>query len=137
MIIADTTVIIDLWRGKKNIKKCLERKKNEKLCVSAITIEEIYDGLGYTKEKKGLELFEKIKDQYEKIFGDFEIIPIDIIILKQAGIKKGQLRSKGIIMDTADCIIGITAEIIKVNSIITRNPKHFEEFQTEILSYEV
>jgi predicted nucleic acid-binding protein len=136
MIIADTTVIIDLWRGKKNIKKCLEREKDKRLCISAITIEEIYDGLGYTKVKKGLELFEKIKEQYEKIFGDFEIIPIDILILKQAGMKKGELRSKGLILDTADSIIGTTAELIHAKSIITRNSKHFEEFKIEINPYE-
>jgi len=136
MIIIDTTVIIDIWRGKNSIKKCLEGKSDEKLCISAITIEEIYEGLGYTKEKKGVEIFEKFRDQYEKIFGDFEIIPIDLLILKQAGIKKGQLRSKGLILDTADCIIGITAELINAKNIITRNPKHFEEFKVEIVSYE-
>ena len=50
MIIVDTTVIIDLWQGGRGIKVCLAKK----FFILAITIEEIYDGLGYIKKKKGI-----------------------------------------------------------------------------------
>jgi len=55
MILVDTTVLIDIWRGRTNVRKCLEKYTEESFAISSITIEEIYDGLGYTKTEKGEE----------------------------------------------------------------------------------
>jgi len=137
MIILDTTVIIDLWRGYSGVRKCLKKNIEEKLCISAITVEEIYDGLGYTKEKKGITIYKKFKQQYTKILNDYEIIPINLKILEQSGVIKGQLRAKGITLDVGDCIIGASAEVIKAKKIITRNPKHFIMFKVPVESYEI
>lgn len=57
MIIVDSTVIIDIWRGRSNLKSVLKPYSNQTICISAITLAEIYDGLGYTKEKKSEEIF--------------------------------------------------------------------------------
>ncbi|MFX1479106.1 MAG: type II toxin-antitoxin system VapC family toxin [Promethearchaeota archaeon] len=135
MIIADTTVLIDIWRGRPAVKQHLEKYKKEILCISVISIAELYDGLGYTKEKKGDTIYKKIKDQIEKILSGFHIMPINIQILQESGIIKGRLRAKGIILDMADCIIGITAKIMNVDKIITRNESHFQEFGIDIESY--
>ena len=137
MILLDTTVIIDLWRGRKGVKICLEKYKEEVLCISAITIGEIYDGLGYTKEKRGTTIFIEIQDHFEKIFNEFEIIPITLSILKESGIIKGKLRANGVILDFGDCIVGITAKLIKAEKIVSRNPKHLNEFDVPIESYEI
>ena len=134
-ILFDTTVIIDLWRGRTGIKILLEKFKEEVLCISAITIGEIYDGLGYTKEKRGVEMYTKIKIQFEKIINEFEIIPINLEILKQSGKFKGCLRANGTTLDFGDCIIGISAEIIKAGKLVSRNPKHFNEFKIPIKTY--
>lgn len=137
MILLDTTVIIDLWRGRDGVKNCLEKYKEEVLCISAITIGEIYDGLGYTKEKRGTTIYTEIQDHFEKIFTEFEIIPITLNIIKQSGIIKGELRANGIILDFGDCIVGITAKLIKAEKILSRNPKHLSEFDVPIESYEI
>jgi predicted nucleic acid-binding protein len=137
MIVLDTNVIIDLWRGRDGVKNCLEDYKDELLCISAITISEIYDGLGYTKEKRGTDIYKEIESQFEKIFTEFEIIPINLNILKKSGMVKGELRAKGTILDFGDCIVGITAKIIKAEKILSRNPKHFSEFDVPLESYEI
>jgi len=137
MILLDTNVIIDLWRGRNGVKNCLEKYKEEALCISAITIEEIYDGIGYTKKKRATNIYQDIQNQFEKIFTEFEIIPITLDILKLSGMIKGELRANDIILDFGDCIVGITAKLIKAEKIISRNPKHFSEFDVPVESYEI
>jgi len=136
MIIADTTVLIDLWRGRSGVKKCLEKLEEETFCISAISIEEIFDGLGYTMEKKGKDFYKKIREQFEKILKDFEIIPLNLAMLKQSGTFRGQFRAKGITLDLGDCIIGATAKAVNAKKIISRNPNHFKEFEIPFESYE-
>lgn len=137
MILLDTNVIIDLWRGRNGVKNCLEKYKEEVLCISAISIGEIYDGLGYTKEKRGTKIYKEIQSQFGKILTEFEIIPITTNILKLSGVSKGELRANGIILDIGDCIIGITANLIKAEKIVSRNPKHFSQFDVQVESYEI
>ena len=137
MILVDTTVIIDIWRGRTNVRKCLEKYTEESFAISSITIEEIYDGLGYTKKEKGEELYKKIRNQYAKIFHNFQIIPLSTEILKKTGLLRGELRGNGEILDLADIIIMVTAQEIHASKIITRNPKHFENSPIPIESYNV
>lgn len=137
MIIVDTTVLIDIWRGRPEIKAYLKNYNEKNLCISAITIAELYDGLGYTKEKKGEAIYIKIKPQIEKIISEFHIIPINTSILQESGAFKGELRTRGINLDFADCIIGLTAKIIKAEKIITRDPNHFKDFEIPLESYSI
>lgn len=137
MILVDTTVIIDIWRGRSGVKRHLKNYKEETLCISIISIAEIYDGLGYTKEKKGDAVHNKIKDQIEKVLSGFHILPLNIPILQESGTIKGKLRAQGIIIDLADCIIGITAKLMNADKIITRNKSHFQDFGLNIESYTI
>ena len=137
MIIVDTTVIIDIWRGRSNIKSVLKPYSDQTTCISAITIAEIYDGLGYTKEKKSEKIYLQIRNQIEKLLSEFHIIPLNSEILQESGSLKGYLRAKGIILDLADCIIGTTAKLMNVEKLITRNIRHFQDFGLAIESYEI
>ena len=137
IIIVDTTVIIDLWRGRTGVKECLSKYKEEIFSISAITIEEIYDGLGYTKEKMDEEAYEQVKEQHEMVLNDFHVLPINLDILKKTGLLRGELRAKGVIMDLVDILIMITSLEIKANKIITRNPKHFDTSLIQVDSYEI
>ena len=137
MILVDTTVIIDIWRGRNNVKTVLKSYTDEIICISAITVTEIYDGLGYTKERKGNTFYNKIKDQLEKILSGFHIIPLNMQILQESGIFKGELRARGILLDLADCIIGLTAKVMNAEKIITRNVNHFKDFGLPIESYDI
>jgi len=135
MIIVDTNVIIDIERGKNTLKKLFEKYQDEHFCISAISILELYVGLGYSKSKKGKEFYEKQKKIVDKITNDFEIIPLSLEILKEAGLKKGELMVSGINLDFEDILIAITGEKLKVKYIFTRNKKHFESFSLSIEDY--
>ncbi len=137
MIIVDATVVIDIWRGRSNVKSVLKPYSDQSVCISAITIAEIYDGLGYTKEKKSEKIYTQIKDQIEKILSEFHIIPLNLQILQESGRLKGNLRAKGITLDLADCIIGTTAKLMKSERLITRNIRHFQDFGLSIETYEI
>jgi predicted nucleic acid-binding protein len=137
MIIVDSTVIIDIWRGRSNLKSVLKPYSNQTICISAITLAEIYDGLGYTKEKKSEKIFLQIKDQIEKVLSEFHIIPLNSQILQESGRLKGYLRARGITLDLADCIIGTTAKLMNVEKLITRNVRHFQDFGLKLESYEI
>jgi predicted nucleic acid-binding protein len=133
----DTTVIIDIWRGRSNVKSVLKPFSDQTICISAITIAEIYDGLGYTKEKKSEEIYQQIRDQIEKLLSEFHIIPLNSQILQESGSLKGCLRAKGIILDLADCIIATTAKLMNTEKLITRNIRHFQDLGLTIESYEI
>jgi len=137
MIIVDTTVIIDIWRGRSNVKTVLKPYSDQIICISGISIAEIYDGLGYTKEKKSEKIYVQIRDQIEKLLTEFHLIPLNLQILQESGRIKGYLRAKGIILDLADCIIGITAKLMNAEKLITRNIHHFQDFGLTIESYEI
>ena len=137
MIIVDTTVIIDIWRGRSNVKSVLKPYSDQTISISAITIAEIYDGLGYTKEKKSEKIYHQIRDQIEKLLSEFHVIPLNSQILQESGSLKGILRAKGIILDLADCIIGTTAKLMNAEKLITRNIRHFQDFGLTIESYEI
>jgi len=95
----------------------------------------LYVGLGYSKSKKGKKFYEKQKKNVDKITNDFEIIPLSLEILQEAGLKKGELMVSGINLDFEDILIAITGEKMKVKHIFTRNKKHFESFSLSIKDY--
>lgn len=137
MILLDTNVIIDLGRGRSGAKRCIAKYKDEIIAISAITIQEIYVGLGYTLEKRGKEIYEKNKKKIEELLEDYTILETTRPILKTSGFIKGGLRAKGITIEIQDLIIGATAEILGIERLITRNPKHFEPFKVPIESYKI
>ncbi|MBA7605250.1 tRNA(fMet)-specific endonuclease VapC [subsurface metagenome] len=137
MFVLDTNVIIDLGRGRSGAKKILENFKETVFAISAITIQEIYVGLGYILEKHGKELYEINKEKSQILLEDYTILKITRPILELSGLNRGKLRAKGVTIEIQDLIIGSTAEILGAEKIITRNPKHFEVFKVPIESYEL
>jgi predicted nucleic acid-binding protein len=137
MIVVDTTVLIDIWRGKPQIRSLLKQYKDEAIFISAISIAELYEGLGYTKEKKGEGIYEKVKEQIEKVVSGFHVIPINKEILRESGMLKGKLKVKGISIDIVDCIIGMSAKVMNAEKILTRNVRHFQELGLQIETYKI
>ena len=137
MIIVDTNVIIDIERGKQSLKAIFEEYPNEEYCLSMISVMELFTGLGYSRQIKGDNFYEKQKKKLETIIADFELIPLSLEIVKNAGLRRGLLMNQGNIIDNEDIIIGISAEILKVSHLITRNKKHFDPFSFPILEYQI
>jgi predicted nucleic acid-binding protein len=128
MIIVDTNILIGIQRGEALIKTFFEQNLDEEFYISAISMHELYIGLGYIKITRGLNIYKKNKQQLDSIINDFYLIDLSEEIIKQAGIKEGELIGKGITIDTEDIIIGVTAEIFKADKIISKNKKHFKYF---------
>lgn len=135
MILVDTTVLIDIERGKYSLKKLFELYPSERYCISAVSILELYVGLGYSKIKKGIKFYQTQKEIIDQLCNDFEILPLSSKILQQGGMKKGELMASGISIDFEDILIGVTGEICKVKYIFTRNKEHFESFHLSIQEY--
>jgi len=107
----------------------------DQFAISAITIEEIFTGLGHTFGKQGKERYIKAKNESNKILMLYEIFQITKKILERAGFIRGQALAKGDIIGQADAIIIATGEKFKVSKIITRNPEHFRASKIPIESY--
>lgn len=135
MILLDTTVIIDIRRGRVNVQEVLEKYQDSICGISAITIQELYAGLGYILKKYGQEVYEKNEDKIKTLLEDYEIFDITRHILEKAGFIEGKLRAEGITIDIQNLIIGATAEILNAEKIITRNPDHFKPFKIQIETY--
>src|SRR6056297_1352832 len=135
MIIVDTNVIIDIERGKDNVKRSISQYPDEIFSISLISVVELFDGVGYTKSKLGEDFSNKKATNLRKILSDFSILPLNRDLMELVGLKQGELRSKGFIFDLEDIIIGISGEKYNANLLITRNKKHFKHFSIPIESY--
>jgi predicted nucleic acid-binding protein len=135
MIIVDSTVIIDIARKRAGVKVAIEKNKEESFAISAITIEAIYAGLGHSLERKGLDYFTKARDGYEKLLSQYDIFEVSERILRKAGMFRGSCLAKGCVIDPADAIIAMTAELYKVDKILTRNPTHFSDSMVPVEAY--
>ena len=137
MIVVDTTVLIDIRRGRLSIKSLIDNLRNEEYFISEISIKELCDGLGYTRIKLGEEIYQTNTRLIEELLAGFYTIPINARILKLAGLKEGEMRAKGMIRDFEDIIIGISAQVMQADWIISRNVKHFENFTVPCKSYPI
>ena len=137
MIVVDTTVLIDLRKGRPGVKKILSKYIDKETYISEISIKELFEGLGYTSIKMGEPLYSVNLQKIRKIISMFYLIPISQSILEEAGLKQGEFQAKGIIIDTENIIIGSSANIHNAEFIITRNLKHFDHFDVPCISYDI
>jgi predicted nucleic acid-binding protein len=135
MIIVDSNVLIDILRGRNGINQILKKYPNEKYAISTITIEELYAGLGFTKEKLSSNSYSLILKKHEELIQQFLQLTINTEILMSAGLYRGLCLSKGNTIDSPDAIIVATAQFYKMERIITRNPDHFKYTNIPIETY--
>jgi predicted nucleic acid-binding protein len=137
MIMADTTVLIDIGRGKTHIKDYIFKNQTQKFAISAITITELFTGIYYSFHKQGEKRYLEEKTKYEALLRDFEIVPISNLILQHAGLLIGKVKFEQKTVASVDAIIGATAAILKADKIVTRNPSHFQGFELPVETYEI
>ena len=137
MILCDTSVVIDIDRGRPEMETVLRAHAGEPVGISAITIQELYVGLGYLKAKFGNPRYERTRARLQTILNDFEILAITTPILEQAGLFEGELQAKGIRVDAQDYIIAATALQVQASKVLTRNPDHFKQFPLAIETYAI
>ncbi|MFH1439682.1 MAG: PIN domain-containing protein [Candidatus Woesearchaeota archaeon] len=126
MKLLDTTYLIDLLNNKEDAYKKLDDLDHEPaLFITAINIFELVAGV-YKRYNENRE--QKIEELL-KFLSDFEILDLDLVAALKAGKIKGSLIKTGSEIDIGDCLIGGIALANKVNTIITKNKKHFERIE--------
>lgn len=111
-LILDTDVLIDYLRGNDNAVRFLENLQ-EQICVSVITVAELYAGTRNKKEQRVI----------EKFLSAFAVLPIDQVIAVNGGLFRKQYGpSHGV--GLADALIAATAESCQAR-LVTLNQRHF------------
>lgn len=116
-LLIDTDVIIDYLRNHVSAIDYLE-KISEVLCLSAISVAEIYAGIRDQREQKAVDIF----------LSAFTVIPMDNSIAIAGGVlrkKYGKSHGTGL----ADALIAATAVEHKMN-LVTLNTHHYPMLKT-------
>ena len=130
MIGLDTSAIIDLFKGNKNIKPFLESNK-EPLAATVISYLELFFGLNpenpaHTNEGK----------YYQEFFKNLYYIDLSKESCEEASKIFWILKKEGKTIEQFDCVIAASFITNGINKILTRNPKHFEKIkQLNVVSY--
>ncbi len=125
MKLVDTTVLIDIFRGKKEVLKVIESPTP--LLTTQINMYEVIRGLflhGISSEKFLLasEFFENIR-----------VLSLDdTSIIKSAEISSALIK-KGITISDNDCLTAGIALSNGITHIVTNNKKHFERIPKVIV----
>ncbi|MBT4540876.1 PIN domain-containing protein [Candidatus Woesearchaeota archaeon] len=123
MKLLDSTFLIDLLKNKKEVHGKLDELENERaLFISSISVYELALGIQLDKNLNHVKKF----SEFLKFIAAFEVLNLDVDSAIIAGKLKGDLIRKGKEIDTRDCLIAGTALTNKIDTIITRNKKHFE-----------
>ncbi|MBI2107750.1 type II toxin-antitoxin system VapC family toxin [Candidatus Woesearchaeota archaeon] len=121
MKVVDSTFLIDLLRGRKEVLKVIDSK--EPLLTTQINMYEVIRGL-FLKDTPSSKLIQAIE-----MLENIKILPLDDnSIIKSAEISSDLIK-KGSIISDCDCLTAGIALSKGVNRIITRNAKHFERIK--------
>lgn len=121
MKVVDSTFLIDLLRGRKEVLKVIDGK--EPLLTTQINMYEVIRGL-FLKDTPSSKLIQAIE-----MLENIKILPLDDnSIIKSAEISSDLIK-KGSIISDCDCLTAGIALSKGVNRIITRNAKHFERIK--------
>ena len=114
-ILIDTNIIIEYLRKQnKEQTQFVKLFKDYNLCLSVISVFELYNGAVNAKKYSDIEIVCK----------NIEVIDIDLSISKKASAIYRKLRSQNKLIEFRDILIGATAIEHKI-SIATKNKKHF------------
>ena len=128
MVCLDTSFLIDVIRGKKEIVKIEEEidLKEEIVAIATPTIVELIRGLYLKANIKNIK-----KEEVEVInkkLSSFTILDLDKDSAVLAGEIEADLINKGEIIDLEDIMIAAIA-ISNDQNLLTKNKKHFEKIK--------
>lgn len=130
MIGLDTSAIIDIFKGNKNMKEFLDNNK-EPLAATIMSYLELFFGINPKNARHVTE---------GKYYTDFFKNLYDIDLTKESCEEASRifwnLRQEGKVIDQFDCVIAASFLTNGINKILTRNPTHFEKIkQLTVISY--
>jgi predicted nucleic acid-binding protein len=126
MFIADTNVISELVRIRPHPGVLSWIDRQDRLAVSAVTVEEIEYGLSAKPNAESRRVL-------ERVLGACLIYPVTREVGRRAGELRGSLRRRGITRSQADMLIAATA-LVHGCVVVTRNVKDFEGCGVEVLN---
>lgn len=126
MFIADTNVISELVRIRPHPGVLSWIDRQDRLTVSAVTVEEIEYGLSAKPNAESRRVL-------ERVLGACLIYPVTREVGRRAGELRGSLRRRGITRSQADMLIAATA-LVHGCVVATRNVKDFEGCGVEVFN---
>ena len=121
MKVLDSTLLVDLIRGKEEALKVLN--KDETFLTTQINMFEVIRGLFLRKVSK-----EKFP-QAINLFSEIRVLPLDDKAMIKAAEISSQLYHNGNIIDDCDCLIAGIALSNGINKVITRDVEHFKRIK--------
>ncbi len=122
LLLLDTDILVDYLRDYIKATKYLEGIKSP-MCISAVTVAELYAGIRDKKEKNILEHFLEA----------FQIIEVDKQVAVKGGLfRRNYFKSHGV--GLADALIAATAEVAD-SALVTLNKKHYPMLKNIITPY--
>lgn len=120
-VILDTSVLIDIERGKLNIENFIKGRENERFGISVITISELLHGVHRAdSEKRRL----KREAYVEKIIETFPIYYFDLSAARIYARVWANLAKKGVNVGSHDLMIASTAISISF-SVLTSDVRDY------------
>lgn len=124
----DTTAIIDLFKGTKDMKKFLENN-TEPLCVNILSYAELMFGINNEKHKNEEQF-------YDDFFNDMYAFELTRESCKLASKINTTLKKEGKTIGSFDVLIASIFLSNGVTKILTKNKKHFEKIKNiKVITY--
>lgn len=130
MIGLDTSAIIDIFKGNKDIEELLLKTK-EPLAATIISYLELFFGLNPENPMHATE-----GKYYLEFFKNLYNIDLTMESCEEASKIFWTLKKEGKTIEQFDCVIAGSFLANGINKILTRNSKHFENIkQLTVISY--
>ena len=123
MIGLDTSAIIDIFKGEQEIKKFLESNK-EPLAATIMSYLELFFGLDFENARHTKEA-----EYYRDFFNNIYSMDLTKESCERASDILWRLKKDGNVIEKFDCIIAAIFMANGINTILTRNQKHFEKIR--------
>jgi tRNA(fMet)-specific endonuclease VapC len=127
MIVLDTSVLIDFFKGKK---KSFDIIENLDVVTTVITYHEILSGIKHKKAKK-----EEI--YFRRFFSDFKVLDFDIKASEESSEIMARLLNIGKIVNTLDVLIAGIAVTNGADKIVSKDKDFLEISKVTGLEIEV
>jgi len=129
-VILDSSFVINLMRNDEGaVRKATElEEQGTTLRVPAMTVTELYVGVGYSEELR------KEVEKIDRAVGSKPTVKMDDEIAKEAGRMIGELKREGEPVGRGDAVIGATA-LVRGEPVLTRNTEDFERLGVEVEGY--
>ena len=122
MFLLDTDILIYSLKGKEAVVGNLEIHQQDSLCISVVSLMELYYG-AFKSVKKTANLAKA-----RRIEEAFDILPVGFPVAETFGMIKSELESKGTPLDDFDLIIAASALASNL-ILVTNNQKHFSRIE--------